>query len=148
MLEFCCIQIEVDLLTLSQTTNFRIFQTERVSRQQLWTWWKWHNVFQTENTVEKGEIAHYKQFLAPLALGQQAYVMARCPLCVHSSVCASIRPCVNLFLNLFSEITYRILMKFCRIVPAMVLFRIFWNNLIPSKALVAMATKLKIFWNL
>ena len=52
---------------------------------------------------------------------------------------------LNIF---FAETTYRILMKFHRNVPTMVLFRISWNNLIPSKTLVAMATKLKIFWNL
>ena len=47
---------------------------------------------------------------------------------------------LNIF---FSETTYRILMKFHRNVPAMVLFRISWKNLIPSKTVVAMATKLK-----
>ena len=47
---------------------------------------------------------------------------------------------LNIF---FSETTYRILMKFYRNVPAMVLFRISRKNLIPSKTLVAMATKLK-----
>ena len=29
-----------------------------------------------ENAVEKGDIAHYEQFLAPLAEGQRAIVMA------------------------------------------------------------------------
>ena len=33
------------------------------------------------------------EFLAPLAVGQRAYVMARCPSCV----CACVRPCVNFF---------------------------------------------------
>ena len=33
-------------LTLSQTINFRFFQTERVCRQQLWIWWKWQKVLQ------------------------------------------------------------------------------------------------------
>ena len=32
------------------------------------------------NTEGKGENAGNQQFLAPLAIGQQAYVMARCPL--------------------------------------------------------------------
>ena len=84
-------------------------------------------------------------FLTPLAVGQRAYVMARCPLCVHPSVCGSV--CALTFsLNIFcSETTYRILMKFHRNVPGMVLFRISWKNLIPSTTLVAMATKLKIF---
>ena len=31
-------------LSLSQTTNFRLFQTERVCRQQLKIWWKWWKV--------------------------------------------------------------------------------------------------------
>ena len=31
-----------------------------------------------ENTAGKGEIALYEQFLAPLAIGQRAYVMAGC----------------------------------------------------------------------
>ena len=33
-------------LTLSQTTNFRLFQTEKVCRRQFWIWWKWQTVFQ------------------------------------------------------------------------------------------------------
>ena len=80
-------------------------------------------------------------FLAPLAVGQRAYVMFRCPSCVRASVCA-----LTFSLNiLFAETTYRILMKFHRNVPTMVRFRISGNNLIPSKTLVAMATKLNIF---
>ena len=35
------------LLTLSQTTNFRLFQTERVCRWQFQIWWKWKKVLQT-----------------------------------------------------------------------------------------------------
>ena len=51
-------------LTLSQTTNFRLFQTERLaddnfifdeSGRQFSKW--------VENTLEKGEIARYEQFL-------------------------------------------------------------------------------------
>ena len=51
-------------LALSQTTNFKLFQIERVCR--------WHFKFDeyggkfsklVENTVRKGEIAHYEQFL-------------------------------------------------------------------------------------
>ena len=53
---------------------------------------------------------------------------------------------------LFSETAYPILMKFRRNVPAMVLFKICWKNLIPLKAVFSMATKLKkkiqIFENL
>ena len=81
-------------------------------------------------------------FLAPLALGQRAYVMVRCP-----SFCASVRA-LTFSLNIFSETTYRILMKFHWNVPAMVLLRISWKNLILSKTVVAMATKLKNFENL
>ena len=35
--------------------------------------------------------------LAPLAVGQRAYVMARCPSCVRLSVRASVRLCINFF---------------------------------------------------
>ena len=34
-------------LTHYQTTNFRLFQTERVCRQQFQIWRKWHKVIQT-----------------------------------------------------------------------------------------------------
>ena len=49
---------------LSQVTNIRLFQTERVGRQQFQIneagskFYKWD-----ENTVGKEEIARYKQFL-------------------------------------------------------------------------------------
>ena len=63
-------------------------------------------------------------FLAPLAVGQRAYVMARCPSCVRPSVRPSVRA-LTFSLNIFfAETTYRILMKFHRNVPTMVLFRI------------------------
>ena len=58
-------------------------------------------------------------FLAPLPVGQRAYVMACCPLSMSASVRA-----LTFFLNIFSEIIYRILMKFHRNVSAIVLFRI------------------------
>ena len=59
------------------------------------------------------------------------------------SVCVFVRA-LTFSLNIFfSETTYRILMKFHRNVPAMVLLRICGKNLIPSKIVVAMATKLK-----
>ena len=68
---------------------------------------------------------------------------------VRACVRPSVRPCVNFFFkHLLRWNYYWILLKFHRNVPTMVLFRISWNNLIPSKTLVAMATKLKIFWNL
>ena len=86
---------------------------------------------------------HFKMasvFLAQLAVGQRAYVMARSP-SVRPSVSA-LTFSINIF---FSETTYRILMKFHRNVPAMVFFKMIWNNLIPLKTLVAMATKLNFF---
>ena len=51
-------------------------------------------------------------------------------------------------LNIFFETTCPILIEFHRNVPAMVLFRIFLKNLIPSKTPVAVATKLKNVQNL
>ena len=59
---------------------------------------------------------HRGFFLAPLAVGQRAYVMVRCPSCVRPLTFS-----LNIF---FAETTYRILMKFHRNVPTMVLFRI------------------------
>ena len=37
---------EISYFNLSQTTNFRLSQTERVRRRQLWIWWKWQKVLQ------------------------------------------------------------------------------------------------------
>ena len=51
------------LLTHYQTTNFRLFQTERVCRRQFQIQRKWQKVKRVENTVGKGEIARYEQFL-------------------------------------------------------------------------------------
>ena len=39
-------KMDVQNLTLSQMTNFRLFQTERVCRWQFQIWWKLQNVFQ------------------------------------------------------------------------------------------------------
>ena len=92
--------------------------------------------FMDLNPFSEGQPDHYERFLAPLAVGQRAYVMVRCPSCVRPSVRpsvrASVRPCVRpsvraltFSLNIFfAETTYRILMKFHRNVPTMVLFRI------------------------
>ena len=51
-------------LTHSQTTNFRLFQTERVYRQQYLIWWKWQKVHQ-KGWKHSGKtiIAHYEHFL-------------------------------------------------------------------------------------
>ena len=43
----------------------------------------------------KRVIARNKQFLAPLAKGQRAIVMALCPSCL----CLSVRPCVRVSVN-------------------------------------------------
>ena len=53
------------LLTLSQTANFRIFQTKRVCRITISNCIGNGREFlkRSENTEGKGEIAHYKQFL-------------------------------------------------------------------------------------
>ena len=58
-------------------------------------------------------------FLAPLAVGQRAYVMVCCPSCVSASVRA-----LTFSLNIFYETTYRILMKFYRNVPAVFIRRL------------------------
>ena len=71
--------------------------------------------------------------------------------CRPASLChgplSVVRPSVRVLtfsLNIFfSETTYRILVKFYRNVLSMVLFRISGKSLISSKAVVAMATKLK-----
>ena len=52
------------ILTLSQTTNFGLFQTKRVCRRKFYfdengsKFSKW-----VENTVDKAEITRYEQFL-------------------------------------------------------------------------------------
>ena len=52
------------MLTLSQMTNSRQFQTERVCRRQFQFDENGRNLSkQVENTVGKGEIARYEQFL-------------------------------------------------------------------------------------
>ena len=51
-------------LTHYQTTNFRLFQTERVRRRLFQIYKNGRKLSkQVENTVEKGEIARYNQFL-------------------------------------------------------------------------------------
>ena len=46
-------------------TNFRLFQTERACRRQFQIFDKYGKKLykRVENTVGKGEIAHYEQFL-------------------------------------------------------------------------------------
>ena len=52
------------ILTLYQTTNFRLFQTERLCRRQFKFDENGRKFFkQVENTVGKGEIARHEQFL-------------------------------------------------------------------------------------
>ena len=51
-------------ITLSQTTNFRLFQIERVCRQQFQIWWKWLKVPQTgRKHCGKRRKCLFKQFL-------------------------------------------------------------------------------------
>ena len=116
----------------------------------------WKTLWEEEKLLVMRNFSFSCIFLAPLAIGQWAYVMVCCPLCVRACICQCVRPSVcpsvrvlTFSLNIFfSETTYRILMKFHRNVPAMVLFRISWKNLIPSKTVVVMATKLKKIWKL
>ena len=51
-------------LTLSQTTHFRIFQTQRVCRRQFQVYENGRKFSKpVENAVEKGEIARKEEFL-------------------------------------------------------------------------------------
>ena len=51
-------------LTHYQTTNFRLFQTERVHRRQFQIYENGRKLSKlVENTVGNGKIAHYEQFL-------------------------------------------------------------------------------------
>ena len=59
--KICCLG---NSLTHYQTTNFRLFQTERVCRRQFQIDENGRKLSRwVENTVEKGEIARYEQFL-------------------------------------------------------------------------------------
>ena len=106
--------------------------------------WQWHTlVFPgfSHQCLHSFLFKATDYFLAPLAVGQRAYVMVRCPSCV--------RPSVNFFFKHLLRRNYlsdfdEISQKCSHHGP----LQISWNNLIPSKTLVAMATKLKIFWNL
>ena len=61
---YTCISPCIVHLTLSKTTNFRLFQTEGVCRRQFPIWMKRKKVFKwVDNTVEKGDIARYEQFV-------------------------------------------------------------------------------------
>ena len=51
-------------LTLSQTTNYRLFQTQRYADDNFELDEYWQKVLQKlEDIVGKGEIGHYQQFL-------------------------------------------------------------------------------------
>ena len=56
--------LQYELLTLSQTTNFRLFQMEEFADENF-KFYENGRTFskQVENTVGKGEIARYEQFL-------------------------------------------------------------------------------------
>ena len=97
--------LAVSLPTMKELTNskLQILDSSKVADDN----------FKRRLVLQKGR--KHKQFLAPLALGQRAYVIARCP---------SIRP-LTFSLNIFfSETTYQMLMKLHRNLPAMVVFRI------------------------
>ena len=65
---------QANLLTLSRTKNFRLFQTERICRQQFWLCENGRKFSKrVENTAGKGEIARYEQFL----LFPQCFQMTR-----------------------------------------------------------------------
>ena len=76
-LKWILCKVHVMVLTHYQTTNLRLFQTERVCRQQFQIWWKWQIVIQTcrKNPMGKWEIARYEQFL----LFPQCFQNARFP---------------------------------------------------------------------
>ena len=68
--EYC----RVYLLTLSQTTNFRLFHTERVLQTTLELDENNRKFSErVENTLGKGEIARYEQFLLFLKCFQKTY---------------------------------------------------------------------------
>ena len=50
--------------TLSQTKNFRLFQTERLCRRQFQIWWKWKKVLQTgrKKLLEKEKLLVLSNF--------------------------------------------------------------------------------------
>ena len=56
--------LESFTIALSLTTNFRLFQTERVSRQQFQSWWKWKNFLQacTKHSGEKEKLLVMSNF--------------------------------------------------------------------------------------
>ena len=69
-----------NLLTLSQMTNFRLFQTEKVCRQLCQTMSNLKKMTKNhpnwvENTEGKGAIAHYEQFLLFPQCFQKAYTI-------------------------------------------------------------------------
>ena len=63
------------ILTLSQTTNFRLFQTERVCRRQFQFDENGRKFSKrVKNTVEKGEITRYEQFFpVPTVFSKDLY---------------------------------------------------------------------------
>ena len=81
-----------------------------------------------------------KQALVFSSTGCRPASLCHGPLCVHVSIRPSVRSLTFSLSIFFSETTYPILMKFHRNVPAMVFLE---KNLIPSKTVVAIATKLK-----
>ena len=61
-------------LTLSQTANLRLFETDGVCRGEFLIWWKWQKVLlMGRKHCGKGEIACYEQFLLFLQCFQKAF---------------------------------------------------------------------------
>ena len=65
ILERFTVIAESKVSTLIQMTNFRLFQAEKVYRQQFQIQWKWQKGLQNrlKTLWEKGEIARYEKFL-------------------------------------------------------------------------------------
>ena len=65
MFDFIKIQgFDSNLLTLSRTTNFRLFKTDEFADDNFKVYENGRKVSKmVENTVEKGEIARFEQFL-------------------------------------------------------------------------------------
>ena len=54
---------ELNSVNLSQTTNFRLFQTKRICGQQYWIWWKWQKVLQlSRKHLEKEKLLFKSNF--------------------------------------------------------------------------------------
>ena len=144
----------ISVISRRQLTLFMSFlgftSTNALSKSDEPTIWegcqgpKLFAIFKFQRTILQRDLAFNAIFRIFNSTGRRPASLCHGPLSV-------VRPSVRALtfsLNIFSEATYRILMKLPRNVPAIVLFRICWKNLIPSKTVVVMATKLKKKWKL